>query len=232
MNSNLECKMTKMANTMGQGWQVIGNIRGPAGLSARDGERGPPGESVIGPAGPSGPPGIDGQPGPIGPPGKMPIVCAWADQIHYEGAVVTHDGATWQASCDTGRAPPHEDWICLARSGHDGADGASFKVCGTWNSNVQYSALDMVVLNGGAFVAKRHEPGACPGDGWQLMASQGKQGKPGERGPSGPKGDRGEAGVSIVGMSVDNDGLMTLVRSDGTVITCDFYPLFSRMMGR
>lgn len=182
--------------------------------------------------------GIDGPAGPVGPegppgtPGRLPVVRAWSDQIHYEGDVVTHDGATWQASCDTGRAPPHEDWICLAQAGCNGADGTSFKICGTWNPDIRYGALDMVVLNGGAFVAKRSEPGACPGDGWQLMASQGKQGKPGERGPTGPKGERGEAGVSVVGMSVDHDGLATLVRSDGSIITCDFYPLFSRMMGR
>jgi len=210
------------------------SIVGPPGEKGLDGLPGRDGESIVGPVGPAGPPGesIIGPRGPAGVPGKLPVVRSWVDQIHYEGDVVTYDGATWQAGCDTGRAPPHEDWLCLAQAGRNGADGASFKVCGTWNSNVQYSALDMVVLNGGAFVAKRHEPGACPGDGWQLMASQGKQGKPGERGPSGPKGDRGEAAAEIIGMELDNTGLLTLLRSDGKIVTCDFSPLLSRMMGR
>jgi hypothetical protein len=210
------------------------SIVGPPGEKGLDGLPGRDGESIAGPVGPAGPPGetIIGPRGPAGAPGKLPVVRSWADEIHYEGDVVSHDGATWQARCDTGRAPPHEDWICLAQAGRNGADGASFKVCGTWSAEKRYEPLNVVILNGGAFVAKTINPGPCPGDGWQLMASQGKQGKPGERGPAGPKGDRGEAGVSVVGMSVDHDGLVTLVRSDGTVITCDFYPLFSRMMGR
>src|SRR4029077_16182731 len=132
---------------------------------------------------------------------------------------------------DTGRPPPHEDWICLAQAGRNGMDGASFKICGTRSAEKQYEPLSVVILNGGAFVAKTINPGPCPGEGWQLMASQGKQGKTGEKGPKGDRGDRGETGVSVVGMSVDNDGLVTLVRSDGTIITCDLYPLFSRMMG-
>jgi hypothetical protein len=167
--------------------------KGEPGLSIKGdpGDRGPPGESVVGRQGPDGaigPPGLDGTigpPGPAGSPGSLPVVRTWADEIHYQGAVVSHDGATWQARCDTGRAPPHDDWACLARAGRDGMNGASLRICGTWNVETQYGALDMVILNGGAFVAKRDEPGPCPGDGWQLMASQGKQGKPGERGPPG-----------------------------------------------
>lgn len=146
----------------------------------KDGEPGAKGEP--------GERGLDGPPGAAGSPGTLPVVKAWSDEIHYQGSVVTHDGATWQARCNTGRSPPHEDWACLARAGRDGADGRSIRVCGTWDAAKQYEALDMVVLNGGAFVAKRADPGPCPGDGWQLMASQGKQGKPGERGPAGPPG--------------------------------------------
>lgn len=195
--------------------------------SLKDGERGqdglpgPPGER--GEKGMDGAPGLDGAPGA---PGKLPVVHVWSDGVHYEGDVVTHDGGLWQASCDTGRAPPHQDWICLARAGRDGENGASFRVRGTWDAAADYDALDVVVLNGGAFVAKRNNPGSCPGDGWQLMASQGKQGKPGERGPQGPKGDRGAA---VVAMSVDDQGVITLVNSDGLVITCDLYPVLARL---
>lgn len=210
--------------------------KGTDGASGIPGEQGEPGErgsdGVPGIAGEPGKNGIEGPPGPAGSPGKLPVVRAWADEVHYEGSVVTHDGGTWQASCDTGRAPPHEDWICLARSGRDGIDGASFKVCGTWDVNKQYGALNVVILNGGAFVAKCDHPGPCPGPDWQIMASQGKQGKPGDRGPAGPKGERGEPGAEIIGMNIDDTGLVTLLRSDGKIITCDFNPLFTRMMVR
>jgi hypothetical protein len=59
---------------------------------------------------------------------------------------------------------------------------------------VTYEALNIVALNGGAFIAKCDEPGACPGDGWQLIAKQGKAGATGERGIAGERGPRGEQG--------------------------------------
>jgi hypothetical protein len=168
--------------------------------------------------------------GPPGAPGKLPLVRVWNDGIHYEGDIVTHDGSTWQAQRDTGRSAPHEDWICLARSGRDGRDGASLQVRGTWDANAHYEALNVVVLNGGAFVAKRNEPGACPGDGWQLMASQGKQGKPGDKGPVGPAGPPGKDAPVIVRMEADNDGLIRLVTSDGSEVTCDLYPVLAKLV--
>jgi hypothetical protein len=168
--------------------------------------------------------------GPPGPPGKLPLVRVWNDGIHYEGDIVTHDGSTWQAQRDTGRSAPHEDWICLARSGRDGMDGTSFKICGTWDASKQYGRLDTVILNGGAFVAKTANPGPCPGDGWQLMASQGKQGKPGERGPVGSAGPSGKDAPAIVRMEVDNDGLIRLVTSDGSEVTCDLYPVLAKLV--
>jgi integrin beta 3 len=201
--------------------------RGMDGLPGEQGTRGEPGEP--GERGLDGLTGLPGDRGEPGSSGKLPIVKAWTDQVHYEGSVVTQDGATWQAQCDTGRAPPHEDWACLARSGHDGMDGVSFKICGTWSADKQYKALDVVILNGGSFVAKRDDPGPCPGDGWQLMASQGKQGKPGERGLPGQRGERGPPGPSVVGMSIDGEGLVTLINSDGLVVTCDLYPVLTKL---
>ena len=49
-----------------------------------------------------------------GPAGKLPLVRVYQPEaVHYEGDVVVHSGATWQALRDTGRAPPHAgDWIC------------------------------------------------------------------------------------------------------------------------
>ena len=51
-----------------------------------------------------------------------------------------------------------------------------------------YKALDIVALNGGSFIAKKDNPGPCPGAGWQLIASQGKRGDKGERGLQGIPG--------------------------------------------
>jgi hypothetical protein len=36
----------------------------------------------------------------------------------------------------------------------------------------------------------------------------------------------------VIGISGDEEGIITVVNSDGLVITCDLYPVLSRMMGR
>jgi hypothetical protein len=75
----------------------------------------------------------------------------------------------------------------LARAGVD----AMPTIRGTYSETVaDYHRFDIVALNGSSFIARTDQPGACPGPGWQLIASAGRPGKPG------PKGDRGEAGKS------------------------------------
>ncbi len=173
-------------------------------------------------------PGKQGEPGEDGAPGKLPIVKGWSDEIHYQGNVVSHDGATYQATRDTAKAPPHEDWICLAASGRNGTDGRSFEIRGTYVEGTVYSRLDVVSLNGASFVAKKDDPGVCPGEGWQLQASQGKRGAPGEtiRGPIGPKG---EPGPPVAALTIDDQGMLTLVNADGSTVQCDLYPLLSKL---
>jgi hypothetical protein len=154
--------------------------------------------------------------GPIGPPGLLPIVKLWQpDTVHYRGEVVAFDGGTWQATKDTGTAPPHADWTMLA---HAGRDGITPRVRGTWSDTESYRALDIVALNGGSFVARRNDPGPCPGEGWQVMA-QGKRGVAGEKGPQGergPKGEPGEAGTSIRSWKLDRTRYVaTPIMSDG-----------------
>ena len=168
-------------------------------------------------------PGKDGERGAEGPPGKLPPVDEWRDRVYYESEVVTLDGAVFQALRDTGRPPHHEDWRCIVRAGRD---GRSLDIKSTYVAGGQYRALDMVALNGGQFVAKRDNPGVCPGEDWQLMASQGKQGKPGERGAIGPKGERG---ASVVGGTCDAQGMVTFKCSDGTEFQVDMYPALSRL---
>lgn len=171
------------------------------------------------------PPAEKGERGDPGPAGELPKVSDWQDRVHYHGDVVSFEGALYQASRDTGHTPPHEDWTCIVRAGRD---GRSPKVRTTWSETAEYSELDIVALNGAGFIARRDNPGPCPGEGWQLIASQGKQGKPGERGQPGI-GLRGEPGRSVVAVHVNDEGLLSLTNGDGSTVDCDLYPVLSRL---
>jgi hypothetical protein len=137
------------------------------------------------------------------------------DTVHYRGNIVTHHGSTYQARCDTAREPPHEDWVCVAHAGvdgKDGRDGRSLNVRGTFKAGESYRALDIVALNGGSFIARRDNPGPCPGAGWQLIASQGKRGEKGERGSQGISG----VPVVIEKWRLDRDSYTAVpIMSDG-----------------
>lgn len=171
---------------------------------------------------------VDALPAPEpGPPGKLPQVRDWTDRVHYEGEVVTCAGGLWQASRDTGREPPHADWTCLARAGRDGLNGRSLRVRGTWAEGETYGELDVVALNGASFIARRADPGPCPGEGWQMVAGQGKQGKPGLPGAPGKPGPVTMA--AVVAARISDDGMLTLANADGTEVECDLYPVLSRL---
>ena len=143
--------------------------------------------------------------------------------MHYEIDVGTHDGPLWEARGDTMHAPPHSDWICLARASRNGRDGRSPNVCGTYDAREKYERLDIVALDGASFVAKRDNPGLCPGDGWLLLSQQGKPGHRGEsitgpRGEKGDKGERGEAGATVVSWQLDRQRYrVSPLMSDGKV---------------
>jgi len=64
------------------------------------------------------------------------------------------------------------------------------RIRGTHDSKAEYFANDMVAKDGGTFVARRNNPGPCPGTDWQLMARQGSRGVAGERGPPGKDAPR------------------------------------------
>src|SRR5262249_25673219 len=146
------------------------------------GERGERGEK--GDPGPRGERGATGEKGEQGPLGRLPAAKIWREGVHYGGEVVLCDGSTWQCVKDTGQAPTagSRDWILLASAGRD---GASINPRGTYSASAEYSKLDLVTLNGGSFLAKRDNPGACPGDGWQSLTMPGKRGERGERGERG-----------------------------------------------
>jgi Collagen triple helix repeat (20 copies) len=225
--------------------------RGRPGLDGLDGERGPPGErgergprgekgdpgpqgdiglrglqGEIGPAGPAGPPGDKGErgekgdPGPQGPPGKLPMVKLWRQgQITYASEVVAYDGSTFQAVKDTAQAPGGDDWMLIARGGRD---AITPQVLGTYKEDAEYHRLDIVALNGSSFIAKRDDPGPCPGEGWQLLASAGRTGGRGEKGEQGPQGiagkggAKGDPGASIIGWTLDPQNYVAIpLMSDG-----------------
>jgi hypothetical protein len=202
-----------------QGLIGPGGPPGPAGERGLLGERGETG--LQGPQGAIGEKGAPGEPGKQGPPGALPIVKAHQPRgVAYAADVVCHDGATWQALRDTGQSPPHEDWICLARSGHD---ARMPEPVGTFDAARKYKALDIVAVNGGSFIARHDNPGDCPGAGWQLMARQGARGiagQSGEKGDRGAQGDRGERGAPaprITSWTVDRESYaVTPIMSDGS----------------
>src|SRR6185369_3743034 len=94
-----------------------------------------------------------------------------------------------------------------------------------------YAALDIVALDGGAFLARRDDPGPCPGDGWQLIVTRGKPGLKGEKGESvkGDKGDKGDPGPAVIAIDMDGTGLVTLTNADGTTTKGDFGPALSQI---
>jgi hypothetical protein len=86
------------------------------------------------------------------------------------------------------------------------------RVRGTHNPQSTYSANDIVAKDGGTFIARKDNPGPCPGDGWQLMAKQG------QRGVAGPKGERGLPGKTIDGWVVDRSTYVVTPRfNDGSL---------------
>jgi len=170
---------------------------------------------------PAAPPGPPGQAGPPGPPGKLPIVKIWQpESVSYEAQVVSYDGATYQALRDTAQKPGGSDWICLAVAGRDAKSPC---VRGTFNADAEYRELDIVALNGGSFIARRDDPGICPGQGWQSLTlpgrkgERGAQGPRGERGEPGPRGEPGEKGAIIAAWELDEVNYTArAIMSDGS----------------
>jgi hypothetical protein len=145
--------------------------------------------------------------------GILPRVKVWEPGVHYEDDVTTADGATYQALRDTAEQPGQsKDWVCIARAG---LDGRSLDVHGLFDADATYKRLDIVALNGGSFIAKKDDPGPCPGAGWQLIASQGKSGQKGERGERGLQGLPGMSMV-IASWQIDRANYIAVpIMSDG-----------------
>jgi hypothetical protein len=85
------------------------------------------------------------------------------------------------------------------------------RIRGTYQSGTSYSRGDLVVRDGGSFLARHDDPGDCPGSGWQLIARQGSRGVRGER------GERGRDAPVIRGWELDRSRYTAApIMSDGT----------------
>jgi hypothetical protein len=60
-----------------------------------------------------------------------------------------------------------------------------------------------VAFNKGSFIARRDNPGICPGEDWQLITSHGVKGEKGVRGERGPSGLPGNPGPDLVGWRIE-----------------------------
>jgi hypothetical protein len=151
-----------------------------------------------------------------------------AGQVYYQhDLVVADDGALYQAERDTAATPPHTDWRCITRAGRDGQDALNFSIEGTYDPAARYRRLSIVTLNGSSFVARHDDPGSCPGDAWQLLASAGR------RGQQGPKGERGAVGPlavapRIASSDIDAGYNLNLLYNDGSRDTIPLRPAFAQ----
>ena len=59
------------------------------------------------------------------------------------------------------------------------------RIKGTHDLKAKYNLGDVVAKDGASFIARRNDPGPCPGAGWQLLAKQGSRGVAGQRGAPG-----------------------------------------------
>jgi hypothetical protein len=96
---------------------------------------------------------------------------------------------------------------------------------GTYREGGDYSFLNIVATGGSSFIARTDDPGPCPGEGWQLIASAGKQGKPGPKGEPGEAGQRGERGerglpaATIISWKIDRERYsITPIMSDNSEV--------------
>jgi hypothetical protein len=174
----------------------------------------------------------DGVPGPAGPPGKLETVKDHVEgHVYYErDLVIAGEGALYQAERDTAATPPHTDWRCITRAGRDGRDALNFRIEGTYDPIAEYRRLSIVTLNGSSFVARHVDPGPCPGDGWQLLASAGKRGQQGLKGERGERGPTGPLATAprITASEIDAEYNLNLRYTDGSRDTIPLRPAFAQ----
>jgi hypothetical protein len=196
-----------------------GNVVRQPGPPGAPGERGTDGQN-----GAQGAPGAEGA---QGPPGSIGATGAAGAQ--GERGPVGDPGPRGLAGDVGGLGPKGEP----GPQGERGLDGYPGEARGLWDAAAQYRAMDVVTHNGSEWRAVRDDPGELPGPGWMLGAKgvrgrPGEKGSPGDRGAKGDKGDRGADGIGVEEMTIADSTLM-LLRSDGTVLSCDLLPVIERI---
>jgi hypothetical protein len=112
--------------------------------------------------------------------------------------------------------------------------GKSLCVRGTFIPGTRYEQYDVVAVNGCSFIAREDNPGQCPGEGWQLLASAGRRGARGFVGPKGERGEPGEsatAGPGFKAFHVDRKTYtMSIITTDGQVHALPLRGLFEQFL--
>jgi hypothetical protein len=175
--------------------------------SLHDGERGEP--------------GAKGEKGETGPQGEPGAPGAQGESIKGEAGEkgdAGEAGAPGAAGRDGVDGKPGERGEPGERGldGKNGLDGLSFTIRDTYDPAEVYKQNDVVTLNATWFVARKTDPGPCPGPGWK-SGPTGKRGEKGERGERGQRGDQGAAGREVVAFEIDRKDYALVTRlSDGS----------------
>jgi hypothetical protein len=208
-------------------------------LEARQPDKGDLGER--GEAGPSGRDGSDGKDGVglaaalINRDGEL-VVTTTDGQIRELGLVVGRDGRDGVDGKDglpgrDGQAGERGEKGEDGTAGRDGKDAYPGEARGLFDPAAEYLARDIVALNGSAFMARRDNPGECPGDGWMLLASRGKRGERGETGERGPEGKSGKDGAQPIALKFDADTMQFItVLDSGEMLEADFGPIADKII--
>jgi hypothetical protein len=165
-------------------------------------------------------------------PQPLPVVRQWV--VHtaaLQGELFAFHGAMWQAKMNTGQEPQDGHWVCVSAPGRDGEAGRSLRTRGLYRQGGTYKELDLVVCNGSSFVAKRDNPGDCPGEDWQISALVGKRGEAGDRGLPGPKADVAaiERAMRISAWTAGDDYVVTPTHANGLAgATLNLRPYFEK----
>ena len=106
-------------------------------------------------------------------------------------------------------------------------------VKGVWQETESYSALDICMKDGAAWIAKHSNPGLLPGEGWQILSCKGERGKIGPIGPrgeQGPPGPRGEPGVNLNGWLIDGFRVTPILGGGVPGPMLDLRPLLQKFL--
>jgi len=79
-------------------------------------------------------------------------------------------------------------------------------------------------------VARHDDPGPCPGEGWQLIASAGRRGQQGLKGERGERGPTGPPAIMprITSTEIDTEYNLNILHTDGSRETIPLRPAFEQ----